>query len=87
VSSIVTRKIVRMDLENREAFLLNAIYAIGLRVLAGEAPQEVASLVTGVKVIIAGERGTNALFALSDKMKCSALSISDADNRRMAADP
>jgi hypothetical protein len=85
--AIATKKVIRMDLEEREAFLLNAIYAIGLRTLAGESAEEVAGLTRAVKVILNGERGAAALFALSQKMKASALSISDADTRRMAVDP
>lgn len=87
MSTVATRKVVRIELENREAFLLNSIYAIGLRVLAGEPPRKIDELVTAVKTIIAGEQGTNALYALSAKMKASALSISDADNRAMSVDP
>lgn len=85
--SSVTRKIVRIDLEQREAFLLNSIYAIGLRTLAGESVPNVDELARGVKTILRGENMTAALFALSGKMKESALSISDTDNRRMAVDP
>lgn len=78
-------KAIRLDLDSREAFLLNSIYAIGLMVTAGDS--KAAQLVDAVKSIVSGDKGGAALFRLSDKMQACAAAITREDGERMARDP
>jgi hypothetical protein len=86
VTAPTIAKVVRLELDERENFILNSIYAIGLAYTACDESQ--AALIARELVkILRGPKGRIAAFALAEKMKVAAKTATKEDLDRMAIDP
>jgi hypothetical protein len=81
-----TIHIQRLDLSQREAFLLSTLYSIGLAYTAGD-EKGARELASSLRTIVRGKNGAAALFGLANNMRLSALTIGPEDIKRMTLDP
>jgi hypothetical protein len=76
--------LTRLELEEREAFLLNSLYAIGLATVAGK---RAGDLVESFNAVLRGPLTCAALWSLSGKMSLNSRAIDSAAMQRMAVEP